>query len=267
MKYSGIFRKMTTKLNDCFVSYKLILSEDEVNANKLIGKKITINWENEITCVKCGNKTIKSFAQGYCFPCFASAPETAPCILKPELCEAHLGIARDLEWSNKNCLAPHIVYLALSDKLKVGVTRLTQIPTRWIDQGAIKAIKFAEVPNRHLAGLIEVNLKQHISDRTSWQKMLKNEVSFDIDLLSEKSKAKQLLRSDLSEYYTNDNYITEIKYPVNKYPEKVKSINLEKIKTFSGKLSGIKGQYFIFDDGHVINIRKYGGYNISLLIS
>lgn len=264
MKYEGNFIKMSTILNEGLVEYTLILSEDKIKVNTLIDKELTIHWYDEINCVKCGNKTIKSFAQGYCYPCFASVPETAPCILRPELCEAHIGIARDIEWSKKNCLTNHIVYLALSSGVKVGVTRETQIPTRWIDQGAVKAIKFAKTPNRHLAGLIEVDLKKYMSDKTSWQKMLKNQVDYIIDLNEEKNKVSNILRSDLTKYITEENKILEIKFPVNKYPEKVKSINLEKEKSFTGKLIGIKGQYLIFEKGFVINIRKYNGYKVSL---
>ncbi len=264
MEYLGTFLKMQSSVNDGDVEYLLHLSEDEIIVNDLIGKTLTIEWKNEIECIKCGNSTIKSFGQGYCFPCFASIPETAPCILRPELCEAHLDNARDMEWSKKNCLTTHVVYLALSSGLKVGVTRGSQVPTRWIDQGAIKAIKFAETPNRHLAGLIEIDLKKYMSDKTSWQKMLKNEINFNINLLEEKNKTKKILRSDLIKYISADDETSEFNYPVEKYPVKVKSINLEKEKVFTGILSGIKGQYLIFESGHVINIRKYNGYKVSL---
>jgi len=264
MKYNGYLFKMQSSVNKQLVEYSLVLSEDKIKMNKIIGKSLTIEWQNEIKCIKCGNVTIKSFGQGHCFPCFTSIPETAPCILRPELCEAHLGNARDLEWSKKNCLTTHVVYLALSSGLKVGVTRGTQVPTRWVDQGAIKAIKLAETPNRHLAGLIEVDLKKYMSDKTSWQKMLKNDVNLEINLLQEKIKAKKLLRSDLLEYVTEENKIWKFNYPVNIYPIKVKSINLEKENKFTGKLAGIKGQYLIFENGSVINIRKYNGYKVSL---
>ncbi|MCF6366369.1 MAG: DUF2797 domain-containing protein [Bacteroidales bacterium] len=264
MEIIGNLIKMSTNINEGLVEYTLILSDEKVKMNTLIEKELEISWLDEINCIECGNKTIKSFAQGYCYPCFASVPQTAPCILRPELCEAHLGISRDSEWSKKNCLSKHIVYLALSSGLKVGVTRATQIPTRWIDQGAVKAIKFAETPNRYLAGLLEIDLKKHISDRTSWQKMLKNQVNYTIDLVAEKEKAINLLRSDLTNYIVKDNSILKIKYPVNIYPEKIKSINLEKDKQYKGNLAGIKGQYLIFEDGCVINIRKYNGYKISL---
>ncbi len=263
MKETFNLLKMRTEYKDP-VQYYFSVNNDDLCVNDLIGKEISLKWEGEINCIKCGNKTKKSFAQGYCYPCFISAPETAPCILQPELCEAHLGIARDMEWSEKNCLTKHYVYLAVSSGLKVGVTRESQVPTRWTDQGAVKTIKFAKAPNRHTAGLIEVNLKKFMSDKTNWQKMLKNDIDYSIDLLSEKEKTKKLLREDLIKYITDEDEIYEIHYPVLNYPEKIKSINLEKNPEFTGNLVGIKGQYLIFEDGFVINIRKYGGYKITL---
>ncbi len=263
MKTEVNLLKMRTELNSS-VDYFLSLKNEELYVNNLINRTVSLKWTGEIYCIKCGNKTQKSFAQGYCYPCFISEPETAPCILQPELCEAHLGIARDLAWSEKNCLTDHYVYLALSSGVKVGVTRAAQIQTRWMDQGAVQALKFAKTPNRHLAGLIEKDLKKYFSDKTSWQKMLKNDIDFDADLISEKEKAKELLRSDLSKYITDDKEIYKIKYPVTEYPKKIKSINLEKTPDFSGKLIGIKGQYLIFDGGFVINIRKYGGYLLEI---
>ena len=263
MKTEVNLLKMRAELSSP-VNYFLSLKNEELFVNNLIDRKILLKWSGEINCVKCGNKTNKSFAQGYCYPCFVSAPETAPCILQPELCEAHLGIARDIEWSEKNCLTDHYVYLAVSSGVKVGVTRASQVPTRWIDQGAVKAIKFAKTPNRHLAGLIEKDLKKYMSDKTSWQKMLKNDIDFNADLISEKGKASELLRSDLNQYNTDDKEIYEITYPVKSYPVKIKSINLEKTPDFSGILTGIKGQYLIFEGGFVINIRKYGGYKVIL---
>jgi len=263
MKTEVNLLKMRAELSSP-VNYFLSLKNEELFVNNLIDQKISLKWSGEINCVKCGNKTNKSFAQGYCYPCFVSAPETAPCILQPELCEAHLGIARDIEWSEKNCLTDHYVYLAVSSGVKVGVTRASQVPTRWIDQGAVKAIKFAKTPNRHLAGLIEKDLKKYMSDKTSWQKMLKNDIDFNADLISEKGKASELLRSDLNQYNTDDKEIYEITYPVKSYPVKIKSINLEKTPDFSGILTGIKGQYLIFEGGFVINIRKYGGYKVIL---
>lgn len=255
--------KMRTELMSS-VNYFLLGSNEEILMNDLIGKEIELEWQKKIECVSCGNKTNKSFAQGYCYPCFVSVPETAPCILRPELCEAHKGIARDIVWSQENCLTDHYVYLALTSGLKVGVTRAGQIPTRWIDQGAVKAVKLAKPPNRYLAGMIETQLKKYISDRTSWQRMLKNEVDFTIDLLIKKKEVEKLIDEEYKQYIEPDNTIFEINYPVLQYPQKVKSINLDKLISFRGNLTGIKGQYLIFEDQSVINIRKYGGYIVNI---
>lgn len=263
MKKIGNLLKMRTQLKNP-VEYFLSLSGEEIFVNELIGRKIRLKWVEKINCISCGNNTNKSFAQGFCYPCFISVPEAAPCILRPELCEAQNGIARDIEWSEKNCLTDHYVYLSLTSGVKVGVTRASQIPTRWIDQGAVKAIRLAKTPNRYTAGLIETDLKKHMADKTSWQRMLKNEVNFDIDLKNEKYRVKELMKEDKIDYFDSDDLITEINYPVEKYPSKVKSINLEKIQQFEKTLKGIKGQYLIFDDESVINIRKYNGYKVKL---
>ena len=172
MLYWGIIEKMRTHLEDP-VQYELPMGKDMIPMNELIGRYILFKWEGEINCISCGRNTNKSFAQGFCYPCFINAPETSECILRPQLCQAHEGIARDMDWAEQHCLQSHFVYLAISSNAKVGVTRSIQIPTRWIDQGAWQAIKLAKTPNRYIAGLIEVALKEHISDRTQWQRMLK----------------------------------------------------------------------------------------------
>lgn len=259
----GILLKMQVDLGEK-VHYTLRLGADDIDMNSLLGKQIAMNFLDTINCVRCGRVTRKSFAQGYCYPCFTTAPETSECVLRPELCQAHEGISRDMQWSEQHCLQDHIVYLALSSGLKVGVTRSSQVPTRWIDQGAWKAIMLARTPNRHLAGLIEVELKAHMSDRTNWRNMLTNKLAFDIDLHSEKERAGKLLQESLLQYLIPDNAVTEINYPVQKYPEKVKSRGFDKEKFIEGVLSGIKGQYLIFEDGSVLNIRKHGGYLVGL---
>ena len=161
------------------IQYSMILSDKILPINDYLDCNISLKWNGIINCVSCGKVTKKSFFQGFCYPCFISSPESSECILKPELCQAQEGISRDMEWSKKYCLSDHYVYLSLTSGVKVGVTRHSQIPTRWIDQGAIKALKIAKTPNRYLAGVIEVALKLFVSDRTSWQKMLKNEVDIN----------------------------------------------------------------------------------------
>ena len=164
IKLEGNIRKMKAA-NTASIEYSIVLSEHIFPINQYIGSHVSLKWSGIIHCVKCGNKTNKSFFQGFCYPCFINAPESSECILKPELCQAHEGISRDMEWSNNHCLSDHYVYLSLTSGIKVGVTRHTQIPTRWIDQGAIKALKIAQTPNRYLAGVIEVKLKEFVSDK------------------------------------------------------------------------------------------------------
>ena len=265
IKLEGNVRKMKSDFK-APIEYSMILSEHILPLNDHIGSNIKLDWSGIIHCVKCGNKTNKSFFQGFCYPCFISAPESSECILKPELCQAHEGISRDMEWSEKYCLSNHYVYLSLTSGIKVGVTRYTQIPTRWIDQGAIKALKIAKTPNRYLAGAIEVKLKEFVSDRTSWQRMLKNDVNQDIDLYGYRETLKENLPSDLKTYVLNEEREKIIAYPMNKYPEKIKSINFEKVKEFEGKLTGIKGQYIYIDNQFVVNMRKYSGFYFNIII-
>tara|TARA_Y100000588_G_scaffold377649_1_gene457044 strand:- start:300 stop:1097 length:798 start_codon:yes stop_codon:yes gene_type:complete len=263
MFYQGIISKMKSNLEES-VQYLLPIGEDAISINNFIGKYILFKYENQIYCIGCGRKTNKSFAQGFCYPCFINSPETSECILRPQLCQAQDGIARNMEWAQTHCLQDHFVYLAISSGVKVGVTRSDQIPTRWIDQGAWQAIKLAKTPNRYIAGLIEVTLKEHISDRTQWQRMLKNELVEGIDLLDKKEEMLAHLSSDLSKYACSSSEIIEITYPVNEYPKKVKSLSFDKVSEIEGVLAGIKGQYLIFDNGEVLNIRKHNGYKVSL---
>jgi len=259
MKYKGILLKMITELKEP-VGYILPIGETRVGMNDLIGKPISISYHHEIYCIRCGRKTNQSFHQGYCYPCFRTAPETDDCILKPEMCRAHEGISRDMEWSKDHCLTEHVVYLAISSGLKVGVTRISQIPTRWIDQGASYAIKIAQTPNRYLAGLIEVNLKKNFADKTNWRNMLTNKIDTETRLTEQKDRARELVKKEFKSYFIDDNSIVEIQYPVIEYPQKVNSLSFDKEEVITGKLIGIKGQYLIFEDGNVLNIRKHNGY-------
>ncbi len=263
MKKEGILLKMLSEIGD-EVSYYLSLGPDIIHMNELLGKTIEFEFKGIIHCIRCGRVTKKSFAQGYCYPCFTTAPETSECVLRPELCRAHEGESRDMKWSEDHCLQDHFVYLAITSGLKVGVTRSSQIPTRWIDQGAWKAIRLAKTPNRFLAGEIEVTLKTQMSDKTNWRNMLTNNIDHEADLVKEKNTASGYLPEELALYLSPDDEITEINYPVFQYPEKVKSLSFDKLETIGGKLSGIKGQYLIFSDGSVLNIRKHNGYLVKL---
>ena len=271
MKISGNLQKMTSAL-DHPVSYSLPVGEEVIPLNKYIGQPLTLHYDGEINCIACGRKTNKSFNQGYCFPCMRSLAECDICIVRPEQCHFHEGTCRDETWAQSHCFQDHIVYLANSSGLKVGITRISQIPTRWIDQGASQGLPIFRVKNRYHSGLLEVILKKHISDRTDWRKMLKGAAD-PIDLVAKRDELMQLCAPEISALQEElgdqaislltDEVVTNIDYPVQTYPAKVASLNFDKQARIHSPLQGIKGQYLIFADG-VINMRKFAGYKVTL---
>lgn len=259
MLASGNIIKMRSEMADP-VQYFLPFGEVEIPMNERIGKPIEFRFTGQINCISCGKKTKTSFSQGFCYNCLQTAPEASETIMRPELSKAHLGIARDMDWAREHDLIDHFVYLAVSGELKVGVTRHHQVPTRWIDQGASEAIVLSKTPNRHIAGVIEVFLKNFFSDKTAWQAMLKNISTQGYNLPEEKTNANLLLPRELQQYYSDDDKIWRLNYPVLNFPEKVTSVSFDKEPVISGVLIGIKGQYLIFEDGRVLNIRRHSGY-------
>ncbi len=260
--YAGNLRKMRSAL-DSTVRYQLPVGADLVDMNDLLGRTLRLTFDGRINCIECGRQTKKSFGQGFCYPCFRNSPSASECIIRPELCRAHEGEARDMEWARAHCLTEQVVYLAKSSAIKVGITRSSQLPTRWIDQGASEAMVFARVPNRYTAGCVEVAMKSFLTDKTNWQRMLKNEVSQE-DLLKKKRSLSDETAPEFRDYITDDTDVWTITYPVDSYPTRVKSLSFDKLAEIEGRLSGIKGQYLLFDDGRVLNVRKHSGYFVSL---
>ncbi|MGB1157853.1 MAG: DUF2797 domain-containing protein [Porticoccaceae bacterium] len=266
---SGHLAKMQTQLGPQ-VRYSLPVDDQLLPLNDLLGKPVTLEYLGEIHCIHCGRRSKKSFNQGYCYPCFTKLPQCDSCIMSPEKCHYHQGTCRDPAWGDKYCFTDHYVYLANSSGVKVGITRGSQVPTRWIDQGATQALPIFRVQTRYQAGLIEDCLRAHIADRTHWQKMLKGNAE-PVDLAALRDQLFALSEADLSlleqefglqalqRLYSEAT--VEISFPVLQFPEKVKSFNLDKQPLIEGLLQGIKGQYLIFDTG-VINIRKYTGYRV-----
>lgn len=271
MKYQGQTKKLLSRL-ETPVAYALPIGEAEVALNDLLGKTLSLRYTGRISCIHCSRNTNKSFSQGYCYPCFQKLAQCDSCIISPERCHYDAGTCREPVWGDHFCMQDHVVYFANSSGLKVGITRASQLPTRWIDQGATAALAVLRTRSRQQAGFCEVIFKQHMADRTNWRNMLKGEQD-DIDLTAERDRlllecAQEL--SDMQERFglhaismlTGVDAIN-IAYPVQTYPEKVVSLDLEKTPEISGTLLGIKGQYLIFDSG-VINIRKYTGYELEL---
>lgn len=263
MQYEGALRKMQTEIGSP-IQYYLVFKNDFLNVNQVLNKTLKINFI-KYECLHC-KKDLPIFRQGFCRTCFYKTPTAGDWIMRPELSTAHLDKEdRDLDFEKKVQLQPHIVYLANSSNIKVGVTRKTQVPTRWIDQGAHEAIEIVETPNRYLAGITEVALKEHIGDKTAWRKMLTNNIQ-DANLSEWREKLKQYIPREAATYFIEDNKETHLEFPVLQYPEKVKSLNLNKSPSFEGVLKGIKGQYLIFEDNTVFNVRGNEGNYIGLEI-
>ena len=264
MQYQGVLKKMITE-NSHIVQYYLDLKSDFINMNQLLNRNLEIAFV-KYRCMNCHIEK-EIYRQGFCKNCFFDIPSVGDWIMRPELSKAHLGEEdRDLAYEKSVQLQPHIVYLANSSNVKVGVTRKQQVPTRWIDQGAHEAIEIVEVPNRYLAGITEVALKAHVADKTNWRKMLKNDIE-EVDLKSWQHKLKAFIPEEAQEYFIENNFETQINFPVHQYPETPKSLNIAKEKSYTGKLVGIKGQYLIFEDQKVFNIRSNEGIVVRLTIN
>ncbi|MCG7561926.1 MULTISPECIES: DUF2797 domain-containing protein [Pseudoalteromonas] len=270
----GTLRKMQAQLNCASaptINYQLPVGDDLLPLNELIGKRLTLTFSGNIFCCNCGKKTKKSYSQGHCFVCMKKLASCDMCIMKPETCHYDQGTCREPEWGETHCMIPHYVYLANTSGLKVGITRHTQIPTRWIDQGATQAVPIFKVQTRLQSGLVEVALAEFIADKTNWRNMLKG-INPELDL---KASAAELIPQiqakldELAELFGAtaierlDEDVVDLNFPVTDYPSKISSFNFDKEPVVSGILQGIKGQYLIFDTG-VINIRKFTSYEVSV---
>lgn len=264
----GTLSKMKSTLNDV-VDYYLPIGDQQLHLNPLIGKSLKLTHTGNIFCQSCGKKTKKSYSQGHCFPCMKKLASCDMCIMKPETCHYDKGTCREPQWGEENCMVPHYVYLSNTSGLKVGITRHTQLPTRWIDQGATQALAVLKVKTRQISGLVEVAIAELVADKTNWRAMLKGD-NAEIDLTEKASvllpEVKARLAEITAEYGEDaieylDNDIVDIHFPVDAFPTKISSHNFDKEPVVEGILQGIKGQYLIFDTG-VINIRKFTSYEV-----
>ena len=267
----GIVRKMRSRLGQP-VSYSARLGDNEIALNPLIDQQLKLIFSGSIYCIHCNRKTNKSFNQGYCYPCFQKLAQCDSCIIHPERCHFEQGTCREPAWGEKYCMQDHIVYLANSSGLKVGITRATQVPTRWIDQGATQALAIMRVRSRLQSGTLEMAFKQHVADKTNWRDMLKGKAA-ELDMAGERDRLLAACEEDVKELMAGFGFFAisvlkgidavSIDYPVQAYPEKITSLNFDKEQVVSGTLKGIKGQYLIFDSG-VINLRRFSGYEVEL---
>ena len=267
----GALSKMAVRL-EAPVQYGLRLGEQEIPLNPLLGQRIRLDYLGAIHCCHCGKRTKKSYSQGYCYPCMTKLAQCDQCIVSPEKCHYAAGTCREPAWGEQFCMTGHLVYLANSSGIKVGITRASQVPTRWIDQGAVQALPILRTATRQQAGFAEDLLRQQVADRTNWRAMLKG----DVELLDLPAIRDRLLANAadgiaaLQQRFglqaiqlAADAQVTGIEYPVLQHPQKVASFDLDKTPQVEGTLLGIKGQYLILDGG-VINLRKYSSYQVAV---
>ena len=267
----GTLRKLASRLQQP-VAYRLRLGDERIPLNPLLEQRLRLTWSGNIHCVHCGRKTGKSFNQGYCYPCFQRLAQCDSCIIHPEKCHFDQGSCRQPAWGEKYCMQDHIVYLANSSGLKVGITRATQVPTRWIDQGATQALAIMRVRSRLQSGTLEVLFKQHVADKTNWRDMLKGEPAA-LNMVAERDQLLAACEQEIAELEQRFGFFAfsrihgieplGIRYPVVDYPDKISSCSFDKDPVIEGKLLGIKGQYLLFDRG-VINLRRFAGYEVEL---
>ena len=271
MLVSGNLRKMVTELSSN-VKYQLPLDEARIDLNTLLGTRVAFEFGGVINCVHCDRKTKKSFSQGFCYPCFRRLAACDSCIMSPEKCHFDAGTCREPDWAQSNCFVDHVVYLANTSGVKVGITRHSQVPTRWMDQGATQAQPIARVQHRQLSGLLETAIAKHVADKTAWQTMLKGNGA-NVSLEDKRAELMALCAEDISALQDRfglqalqileDEPTVEINYPVLEFPTKVSTHNFDKNPRVEGRLMGIKGQYLLLDTG-VLNIRKFGGYHVQM---
>ena len=261
-----ILDKLPARLQGSQVQYFVPSDGEYFLLNDLISRQFSIKFTGRLQCMDCKKFVNKFYGQGggLCYLCTIASPMNSECILRPELCEAHLGGGKVPEWEQSHHNQPHIVYLANSGGLKVGVTRADQIPTRWIDQGADEAIVMAYTPYRQLAGDIEVYLKDYLSDKTNWRTMLKNEIDRSVDLFAEKQKFAEMIDRGYGDFISEDDTIYHLEFPTTILNNSVNSLKLDKQPEISGVLTGVKGQYLIFDEKYVLNMRSHGGYEVEI---
>ena len=267
----GALDKMAVQLGET-AQYSFRLDDARVPVNPLLGQRLRLEYLGAIHCSHCGRKTSKSFSQGYCYPCFKKLPQCDLCIMSPEKCHHDFGTCRDPQWGMDFCMTDHVVYLANSSGIKVGITRATQLPTRWLDQGASQALPIMRVATRQQSGMVEDLLRSQVADRTNWRALLKGDAE-PLDLIDTRERifdaCAEGLRGLQQRYGLQaiqplaDAEVVQIRYPVDAYPSKVVSLDLDKTPVIEGTLKGIKGQYLILDTG-VINIRKFTAYQVAV---
>lgn len=270
--WSGILRKMRVvdsepvgyHLRDAVVGAAPSVDHE---LTPYVGGAVRLRFTGDIHCTLCGRAVKKTFGDGYCFPCSQSRAEADLCIVRPELC--HHGQpdhpCRDESFAQSQCFQPHVLYVSLTSGLKVGITRRVNVPSRWIDQGAVAAVPVAVLPDRRAVGLLEKKLSDEgFADRTHWTLMLKGDPpDGELEPFADRVAGQLTDWGASGVLPASQRTVRRFRYPVLRWPQRVTSFNLDKTPEVGGRLDGIKGQYLIFDGG-VINLRKYSGYRVEV---
>jgi hypothetical protein len=248
------------------IKYYLELNNNFLFLNTLMNKKIFIYYIHN-RCIKCKKKN-SIYKNGYCYTCFLNHPKNYIGIIKPERCTSHLNIEnKNIFFEKQIELQNHIVYLSITSQIKIGVTREKTFYHRMIEQGASKAIQIAKTPNRYYAGSIEVHMKKYIPDKTNYKIMLTKNNEEIYDLINYKFYLKNKFSKKLINFFLeHKNNIYHFFYPIIKYPITIKNINLYNENLLNKRLIGLKGNYLIFDNGVVLNIKNHIGYYVNIIL-
>ena len=267
--WSGVVQKMHVEAQDT-VSYTLVdaaldaTEPQRLDMNERIGARLTLRFDGHKSCVLCGRSVRKLYNQGACYPCLTTRPETDGCIVRPHECHFFEpdNPCRDEEFAFSRCFQPHVLYVALTSGPKVGITRQTQVPIRWMDQGATEAIIVARMGSRREIGLAEHALAREFADRTDWRRMLRGEATgVSLSAFADQVSARLTELGLGAPLPSSEQEHHRFSYPSSGAPDPLVSLKLDKTPELEGELLGIKGQYLLFDTG-VINLRSHSGFHV-----
>jgi hypothetical protein len=231
--------------------------------NEWLGRGLRIEYRQRILCCHCGSQTPRSYGGGYCYPCFRSLARCDLCVVSPARCHYHLGTCREPAWGEAFCMQPHVVYLANSSGPKVGITGADGAVSRWLDQGASQGLVIARTASRHLAGVVEAQLAQLISDRTDWRLLLQGDrPPVDLPALRDRLMERLGRLPEGVAWQTAEPVVT-LSYPVLAYPRQLLRLRLDRHPVVAGRLLGAKGQYLLFEHG-VFNVRWHRAFEVSV---
>ncbi|MCL6547865.1 MAG: DUF2797 domain-containing protein [Alicyclobacillus sp.] len=265
MKTEGFLRELSHRVDEP-VQYSLVTDGGAEPLNRWLGHRVRIEFSGEKACIHCGRRVKKLYQSGYCFPCVTTLAECDLCIVKPNECHFHLGTCRDEGFAAEHCMIPHYVYLAWSSGVKVGLTRKGRQFTRWVDQGATAAILVAELPTRKRAGELEAVIAEFLPDKTDWRKMLayEEDEALPADLRGVKREVTERLPDDFRSHVLGDDTVYRFFYPrLPEFSIRTTSLNLDREPVVEGVLSGVKGQYLLFDHG-VFHVKRHSGYRVQV---